>query len=217
MTAASAMIVEKLTFGLVSAENLVNLGKWVVKDRKAEADAKRAEEQRKLLAEQYAKSLRKGKETINESNYQLYELMHSDKADDTIRSVFTALEKSGELSKNEKYKIAVQHVDISRRIVHGNATGADLTSYRNSLDILRQKLSKNPEKYTTEIAKLNDLIANVDALDTNRTAVLNNDNVYIDHRGNLKSSVVVDSSNVAKQKEKWKSRQSRRAICNVDE
>ena len=201
MTAASAMIVEKLTFGLVSAENLVDFGKWIVKDRKAEAAAQRAAEQRKLLAEQQALSIMKGQETLNESNDDLYKIIHSDQANDAVTNTFTALKKSGDLSEKEMNNIINQHVEISRRIETGEATGEDLTNYRNSLDILRKKLSKTPEKHKTELANLNDLIANVDELDAKRKKKLKSDNAALTHDGKLMSSVVLPSENEAKMKE----------------
>ena len=158
---------------------------------------KRAEEQRRLLAEQQALSLMKGQEIIKESNGELYKIMRSDKANDTVTNTFTALKKSGDLSKKAMYNIIDQHVEINNRIQSGQATGEDLTIYRNSLELLRGKLSKNPKQNKQELAKLNDLIADVDELDAKRNKKLKADNAAISYDGGIISTIVVPSKDEA--------------------
>lgn len=114
ITAASAMIVEKLTLGLVSAENLVDFGNWIVKDRKAEAARKIAAEKQKKLAEQQALELMKGQEITQQTNKSLVNLMNSKKTDQTISGAFNKLKKSGELSEADVNKITDQHIKIRR-------------------------------------------------------------------------------------------------------
>jgi hypothetical protein len=109
------------------------------------------------------------------------------------------LKKSGDLNETEKNNIINQHVEISRRIETGEATGEDLINYRNSLYTLRNKLSKNPEKHKTELANLNDLIANVDELEAKRNKQFKSDGVAMTHDGTLISDTVIPSNTEAKQ------------------
>ena len=93
--------------------------------------------------------------------------------------------KSSDLSEKEMYNIINKHIELSRRIKLGEASGEDLYNYRNSLYTLRNKLSKNPEKHKTELANLNDLIADVDELEAKRNKQFKTDGVVMTHGGEL--------------------------------